>query len=216
MLDDGPEDVAGGSSEWCLIDPRSTIEECPYTFFVPSDAEKAALESGNLVKLIFESLDPEEDSIERMWVIFRGRDEHGYFGNLDNEPYDIQGLSAGDMIHFDDFNIIAVWEPKFDTPEDEDRFFARCHVDPRILYDDKRIGRLVRRKPKRQWWWSKPRLYPDTGWHIYANDESTPKRKEMEYVAIGALLNKDNSFLPLLDAPVGACLVRDGDKFRLT
>ncbi|MEP3453638.1 DUF2185 domain-containing protein [Tateyamaria sp.] len=217
MTDKASKNLEGPSRlGWELVDPRSTQEENPYTFFVPSEAEKNALVGGDLVKLIFESCDPNGGSVERMWVIYRDRDENGWYGQLDNEPFDIEGLSRGDEIHFKDFNIVGVWDTKIDSMDDEDRYFARCHVDQRIIDGSARIGRLERRKPKWFWWWQrKHQRFSDTGWHIFAEDNSTHKSAKMSYLAIGVVLNKDDSYLRLLDAPVGACLVRNGNEFHL-
>ena len=200
---------------WQLIDPRSIQAENPYTFFVPSDAEKNALEDGDLVKLMFECLDPDGGSIERMWVIFSERDENGCRGQLDNEPLEIEGLSQGDQVHFEDFHIVGVWDTKVDIVDDEDRYFARCHVDQRIIDGNANVGRLERRKPKWFWWWQrKYQRYADTGWHIFAEDDPTQSKTKMSYLAIGVVLNKEDSFLRLLNSPVGTRLVRDGEEFR--
>ncbi|MDA9207833.1 DUF2185 domain-containing protein [Octadecabacter sp.] len=210
---ENPEENAGRG--WQLIDPRSIQEENPYTFFVPSDAEKNALVDGDFVKLIFESLDPVGGSVERMWVIYKDRDENGLSGQLDNEPLDIEGLSLGDQVHFKDFNIVGVWETRIDSVEDEDRYFARCHVDQRIIDGSAKIARLERRKPKWFWWWQrKHQRYPDTGWHVFAEDDPTHNQTRMSYLAIGVVLNKDDSYLRLLDAPVGTLLVRNGNEFQ--
>ncbi len=214
MVDDVPENGPNlDVSAWQLIDPRPIQQENPYTFFVPSDAEKAALVPGDLVKLMFRSLSP-HNGTERMWVTFQGRDEVGAFGQLDNQPLDIPGLTAGDIIRFQDHHIVSVWEPKVDDISHEDRMFARCHVDPRILNGGARIGRIERRSAWRTWRpWRKDR-WPDTGWYIYANDNTRPRSRDMRYVAIGVVLNQDDSIRPYLSAAPGSRMIRDGDRFR--
>lgn len=194
---------------WRLIDPTPIREENPYTFFLPSQKEKSALVAGDVIKLMFEST--ELDTVERMWVEFQGKDEFGCYGELENEPYEIEGLSHTDMVRFDEHHILSVWKMKHDTIDDEERYFARCHVDQRILSGDCTIERLERRKPKWFWWWHK---YRDTGWHIFGPDTSD-QTPIMEYVAIGVVLNRDDGFLQFLDKPVGTKIISDENGFKV-
>lgn len=211
MVEQSPQNIGDGAG-WKLVDPRPSVIEYPYTFFVPSDAEKNALEKEDLVKLVFEG----PDSIERMWVTVKGRDEHVFFGELDNEPYEIAGLSRGDAIRFNDFHIVGIWEHKIPTEEGEDQYFARCHVDQRIVDGEARISHLERRKPRWRWWWQRKReRFPDTGWYIFADENGSNLGRKMVYRAIGSVLNRDDAFLEFLDAPVGTRLVREGDGFRM-
>ena len=214
MVDDVPDDGSDAdASAWQLIDPRPIQQENPYTFFVPSAAEKAAIAPGDLVKLMFRSL-ATPDGSERMWVVFQGRDDRGAFGDLDSQPLDIPGLTAGDRIRFQDHHVVSVWEPKVDDISHEDRMFARCHVDPRVLSGAMPIGRIERRRALFSWrHWRKDR-WPDTGWYIFAADGTTPRPRDMRYVALGLVLNRDDSILPHISAPVGTRMVRDGDAFR--
>lgn len=55
--------------------------------------------------------------------------------------------------------------------------------------------------------------YPDSGWRIRgrmgnASDEEMDARIP-KYVALGAVLNRDDSWLKHIDAPVGTRLMRD-------
>ena len=181
---------------WRLVDPRPIQEENPYTFFVPSEAEKAALVAGDIIKLIFEGPVSNEFFVERMWLKFEGRDAQGCFGYLDNQPYEIEGLHLGDMVRFQNYHIVSVLEPKIDLDaSDEDRYFARCYVDPALMDGKQKIGRLERRKPPRRWWRKKRDRFQNTGWYIYAEGTKKPWRRQMQYIAIGHILNKDDSIL---------------------
>ena len=172
------------------------------------------MEEGDLVKLIFESPDPENVSSERMWVLVQRRKNNEFYGVLDNQPYGIEGLNLGDEIRFNDFHIVSVEKHRLDETSDEGRYFARCHVDQRILQDDVEIARLERRKPKWVWWWKrKQQMFPDTGWHIFAEEDPSGSKIETQYVAIGVVLNKNDGFLNLLKSPTGTKLRRDGDVF---
>ncbi|MEP3636221.1 MAG: DUF2185 domain-containing protein [Paracoccaceae bacterium] len=216
MFDQTPDDFErGGNFGWRLLDPRPIHRENPYTFFLPSEAEKSAVEEGDIVKLAFESLDPDNGAIERMWVIYRGQDGDGWYGDLDNEPYDIEGLHLGDRIYFQSHHIYSVWDLKIDTADDEKQYFSRCHVDQRIIDGEADVVTLERRKPKRLPWWKRRReKYPDSGWFIFASAEEHAQAK-FQYVAVAVVLNQDDGFIDLLEAPVGSRIVKENGAFRM-
>lgn len=212
MFDDTADAFGqGGGRTWRLIDPRPSLRAHPYTFFVPSDGEINALEQGDLVKMMFEVTQGDETPVERMWVRFHERDPEGCIGRLDNVPYQIQGLAAGDVITFQPWHITEVQELRVDDAQDEERMFARCHVDPHVLDGTAPIQRMVRRKRR----WYEPRRiarYPDTGWYIYS-DRKLPARA-MKYVAIGVVLNADDSPLSHLRSDFGTRLKRSAKGFK--
>lgn len=55
--------------------------------------------------------------------------------------------------------------------------------------------------------------YPDSGWRLRGDwraiDEDAFAARKAAYVALGAVLNVDDSWLHLIDAPVGARFERD-------
>jgi hypothetical protein len=74
---------------WELDNGEQIHAEFPETFWIPPRETRDKLQRGDYVKLIFRiSLDDDEDpvSVERMWVVVRGRVGEFYFGLLDNEP----------------------------------------------------------------------------------------------------------------------------------
>ena len=78
---------------WCLDDGEDRHREAPETFWIPDLQQREALQPGDLVKLIFRiSVNDDEEpvSVERMWVIVRGRVGGNYFGILDNDPFGIE------------------------------------------------------------------------------------------------------------------------------
>lgn len=188
---------------WVLSDTRPMQEESPYTFFVPSDAEKAALEPGDLVRLRFEG----DAGAERMWVLFKGRDEKGCFGVLDNEPAEISDLHMHDEVRFQNHHILSVYELKVTTNEEiaaEGKFFERCYVALEIIKSAAKISKAERCLPRD----IEGESFPDTGWIIYAEGKENLPLEEMSYVAIGIVLNKDDGLLPFLEEPVGAVLYK--------
>jgi len=57
---------------YILLDPRPDAARAPYTFFLPSTSEIAAVGEDDLVKLMFEyTHDIEKWAVERMWVIVK-------------------------------------------------------------------------------------------------------------------------------------------------
>lgn len=198
---------------WQLIDPRPIRKEAPFTFFVPSDAEKAALQPGDTVKLMFEALE-EGEATERMWVTFEGRDADGMFGKLDNQPVGISGLALHDPVRFQDFHIVSVLNPRCTTGEEqaeEDRYFARCRVERAIIEGRARVA-LAERHDRQDVAQVK---FPDTGWRFYSTDTPDMQLDDMNFVAVGVVLNKDASLLDVLHLPVGTVVRRNPENGRL-
>ena len=188
---------------WRLLDAAQIAAGSKYTFYRPSDASIGKIAVGETVKLIFEfdNDDPSEPSAERMWVLVDAIDGQGHFrGRLDNEPYWIKDLQPDDRIEFRDIHII-------NTEHDDDdnivrKYLPRCFVTSRVLYDGERIGRLWREEPEQE---------NDSGWRIIAGDETQEYMDDSDnvaYVSLGAVLNRDDSVLSLLDAPVGSSFER--------
>ena len=74
---------------WELDNGESYHAEFPDTFWIPTLEARESLQRGDYAKLIFRiSFSDEDDrvSVERMWVVVRGRVGSTYFGVLDNEP----------------------------------------------------------------------------------------------------------------------------------
>lgn len=77
---------------WSLEDGEALHRQAPETFWLPALVQREALQPGDLAKLIFQiSVDNEDEpvSVERMWVIVRGKVGEQYLGVLDNDPYAI-------------------------------------------------------------------------------------------------------------------------------
>ena len=77
---------------WCLEDGEDLHRAAPETFWLPELEQRQTLQPGDFAKLVFcISVDNDEEpvSVERMWVLVRGRVGEHYFGVLDNDPYGI-------------------------------------------------------------------------------------------------------------------------------
>lgn len=191
---------------WWLTNAEESQRNAPYTFYRPSAETIGKLRVGNQVKLIFEFDNPDPEgqySAERMWVTITAIDGGRFKGELDNEPYELKALKYGDPVEFEACNIISTDVADPESP-DADRFFARCFVTRKVLYDGEKVGYLYREDPEQE---------NDSGWRIMAGTESSEYMNDSDnvfYVALGAVLNKDDSFLDLLESPSGSAFERDG------
>lgn len=189
---------------WHLADAAARVKEGKYTFYRASPDEILKVRTGENVKLIFafESADPKAPEAERMWVLVDSIDGTGGFtGRLDNHPAWISDLKAGDVVEFRDVHIINT---EHDNPDSiVSRYLPRCYVTQRVLREGSRVGYLYREEPDNE---------RDSGWRLFAGDES-PEYMEgagnVAFVSLGAVLNHDDSFLTLLDSPVGGAFARD-------
>jgi hypothetical protein len=196
---------------WRLDSAEERAKEAKYTFYKPSDKVLNQLKEGNICKLtfLFESDDPEAPSAERMWVIIDKVENGNFTGRLDNEPYYIKDLKVDEIIHFRTEHII-------DTDIDEDepslpsKYVDRCFVTNRILIDNQQVNYLYREDPETE----PDEKYKDSGWRFLAGDEDDvymDNPENTQYTSIGTVLNIDDSFIHLLDYPVGSSFIRDED-----
>ncbi|WP_158825014.1 immunity protein Imm33 domain-containing protein [Mucilaginibacter lacusdianchii] len=199
-------------SSWSLDNAIELQNEFPYTFYRPSDAviERLKPEAAT-VKLIFR-FDPYEKgqpSAERMWVIITSVNKDGtYKGTLDNDPYYIKDLKAGDEITFRREHII-----QYDTLDELDvedinaekveQYLKKCFVSNHIMLEGYKVGRLYREELDEKEY---------TGWIFmsgYETQEYVDDPNNLQYIAIGTVLNLDDSFIHLLEAPIGSEFERD-------
>lgn len=197
-----------------LDDPRPIAAGSPYTYFLPADAELAALEPGDHVKTIFrETAGGCEFDAERMWVLLDAIDGGFAAGRLDNEPSDMPSLRCGDAVRVPLTHVIDVnyregkqWP---DVPERRE-YWDRCLVDPCVIDGRSHADYLYREEPDMTRDGDK---YPDSGWRIRGTDEGIEEDKSVdkapEYVAIGVVLNADDRWLHLLDQEVGCAFKWD-------
>ncbi len=198
-----------------LIDPRPVTANARYTFFLPSPAEIAAVGKGDLVKLTFDyTYETEEWPIERMWVTVEDVGDADLTGVLGNQPFEkTSSLKVGDLIRFQRDCILSIqWaRPEAAPPPMEYReYWERCLVDECVLDGSKPVKYIYREEPDMQEDGDK---YPDSGWRIRGR-LSEASNKEMDarkpqYVAVGAVLNRDDSWLSLIDAPISSRFTRN-------
>ena len=182
------------SETWWLDDAQQIADENPYTFYKPSSEAIATLGPGNMVKLIFRfpALGRNTPTGERMWVEITKIGDDSYEGTLANQPYYMKGLKHGDKISFKQKHVISL-DIDDQQSGDHDRYFKRCFVTNRILRDGVKAKYIYKEEPDQE---------DDSGWRIVEGDEPDEYMENpdnISYVAIGIILNQDNSFVHLLD-----------------
>lgn len=98
-------------TEWGLLDAEAQHEAFPDTFPIPSRAERDALRTGDMVKLVF-VLDPPPSSgpnAERMWVEVRTTHDNGSFdGWLTNQPVVVTALEPSALVAFEANHVAGI------------------------------------------------------------------------------------------------------------
>ena len=150
-----------------------------------------------------------------MWVIVTEAAGLHLTGTLDNDPLDMPQLKAGDRVIFERQQIIdIVWNedrscPPPSAPERRS-YWDRCFVDDQIVDGQLKVEYLYREEP------DPPRegdKYPDSGWRFRCDTRGLTDEEyenpSFSYIAIGKVLNGDDSWLHLIDAPVGSAFLRN-------
>lgn len=111
---------------WTLEDGETIAAQYPDTFWIPEQAQREALQPGQVVKLIFriaveDEAGNEEVHVERMWVIVTGREGTLYQGELDNQPYCTDEMNPGFPVCFEARHVINIHQ----EGDDEDYTGAR-------------------------------------------------------------------------------------------
>lgn len=194
-------------------DPRPIAEGAPYTFYLPSENELLAIAPGDLVKLVIASVPPSPlHAAERMWVEVTRVGPDRCVGRLQNIPFDMPQLKLGRTIRFGRNDVIDIdWNAdRAVTPPSAPArrwYWERCLVDAAVIDDGARVGYLYREAPEMT---APEDAYPDSGWRIRALvDDDAYSDDAPLYIALGKVLNADDSWLHLIDEPAGCAFIRE-------
>lgn len=183
------------SKTWSLEDVSDRAKDARYTYYLPSKTALKLLKLGDAVKVVF-LCDVENDkgwSAERMWVQITKCGLWGYEGFLDNDPYYIPDIKAGDKVKFKSKHIIqlSIDDPEPNTVND---YVSRCYVTNSVLKGESKVSRLYREEPTNE-----EENY--SGWTLYSlsdSEEYLNNSENWNYISLGAILNKDDRFIGLL------------------
>lgn len=201
-----------------IDDPVQRALECPYTFFLPSAALVDAVRVGDHVKALVRAIPPSEKyDAERLWILVTAIGADWFEGTLDNDPIDMPLLRHGMTMRVPKVSVIEVQlaDAGRIPPErpGHREYWERCLVDNAVIDGDLKVDYLYREEPDMG---QEGDEFPDSGWRIRGDlrncsDEEIEARK-VSYVAIGLVLNADDSWLHLIDEPIGSKYIKDVDR----
>jgi hypothetical protein len=204
-----------------IIDPRPIAAQAKYTYFLPHAVELDAIESGDLVKLAFSAIPASEKwGGERMWVRVTSLDREMLEGTLESQPDDMPQLDAGALVAAPRTHLLDIIFENIDRRalpffEPRREYWERCMVDEAILHQGLSVHYLYRETPDLAGEHDK---YADSGWRIRGNMRNTSaeelSNRKAVYVALGAVLNRDDSWLHLIDEPIGSSFERNFETGR--
>jgi hypothetical protein len=199
-----------------VLDPRPIAASAPYTFFLPHDDVIAAISQGDLVQATIRSIPPSDQyDAERMWVRVKSTTPEWLEGKLESQPVDMPNLPVGATIRLRRSYVISVIldDPGRTSPaarHQQRDYRARCLVDQCVINGELKVGYLYREVPEPT---KDGQKFPDSGWRIRGDMRGTSieelAQRKAAFVALGAVLNRDDSWLHLIDEPVGARFEKD-------
>jgi hypothetical protein len=208
--------MSDNAPSFVFVDPRPIAAEAPYTYYLAPPAKVAAVELCDLVKVVVSAVPPSEKwGSERVWVCLTSIVGDRFEGTLDSSPYDIPALKQGDVLVFDRSFIIDVSfmnSAKYAAlpPDPRREYLDRCLVDQCVADGNVPVHYLYREEPDMA---QESDKHPDSGWRIRGDmrncSQDELEAREAEYIAIGMVLNSDDSWLHLIDEPIGSAFERN-------
>jgi len=184
---------------WYLEDARELAEAAPYTFYIPSTEVIAMLRPGDVVKLVFRNDEDDADNGEALWLRLSEIDGDDFTGLLENPPAVTPGLQLGDEIEFCSYHIVdtRLNDP---VPNIVQQYATACFVTRRVFDDEHPVGTLYRENPDE----TEEEMSDFSGWNMMAGDEDDTYLDNPDnwvYVSLGSVLDIDDRFIDVLDAP---------------
>ena len=105
-----PDDIVTRAIDFRLLDGEELHRSYPDTFDIPPHNLRHVLVPGDLVKLLFEIVDPPDDApgAERMWVKVAQVIGERYVGTLANQPVAITSVALDSPIEFEPHHVIDI------------------------------------------------------------------------------------------------------------
>lgn len=199
-----PADQSFVPHEWGLLDAEAQHDAFPDTFPIPTRAERDALRTGDMVKLVF-VLDPPPTSgpnAERMWVEVRTASADGsYDGWLTNQPVVITDLEPSALVAFEARHVAGIA-----LRRDEVSFDVKLKA-----VVSKRAIKL--HGPPGWAGFDEPLDEHDSGWSVTAGDEDADyfagdPQKVTEILTLGDLVQRYPALVEVFQAGTGEWVYR--------
>jgi hypothetical protein len=199
-----------------LEDPQAIRRQLPYTFFVPSKGDLAAVTAGDRVALRFRALSAVagQGAVTLPVDVTTGTGDQ-LVGVLAATSDSLSQLKVGQAVNFERRQIADFQKPG--QPSWVEGAQARsewvrhfCLVDEGVVDGRLAVHFLYREPPVPA---EEGDPYPDTGWRIRGDFRGMApgeaNRRSKIFVSIGVVLNQDDSWVHLKDAPVGSGFKRN-------
>ncbi|XUU59950.1 immunity protein Imm33 domain-containing protein [Erythrobacter sp. HA6-11] len=166
------------------------------------------------MKAIFRQIEGETKyGAERMWVLIERIENDVIYGTLDNDPLDMPLIEAGMPVAIPLSHVISTAfskdNPRPQTPERRE-YWDRCMVDLCVSEGRSHVDYLYRETPDMT---QEGDEFPDSGWRLRGLPEITDAEADLEnaiqYIALGAVLNKDDRWIHLIDEAPGVAFQWD-------
>ena len=195
-----------------IVDPRPLAKQCPYLAGLPNEECLNIISKSDTVKVRFRWL-------ERP----RGRGEHylgedvsidvlsvtpNYFEGRMTVPSDWPQPSSDVVIRFGKWAVTGVsfadpkYQPLAELPQE--KYATRCLMD-NSLVGGRKVQHIFRDEPKI---WRNDKISADSGWRV-STGSTFLDTGDVDYRPLYNVLYLDNSWLHLIDQPVGSAFKRD-------
>ncbi|HAF82252.1 MAG TPA: DUF2185 domain-containing protein [Brevundimonas sp.] len=198
-------------ADYRIVDPRPIAASAPYTFFLPNPLDVAALKDGDFIKATVKSV-PESAQwdAERLWFVITSVSDEAFEARLESDPRDMPNLEKGRVIQIPRPAVVdLIFSDDRAQTVGPREYWERCLVDGAVLNGARRIEFIYREDADN----TSDSAFHDSGWRIRATTSGLSaleaEQATVECVALGAVLNKDDSWLHLIDAPAGSAFLRD-------
>lgn len=191
-------------ADWGLLDAESQHEAFPDTFPIPTRAERDALRTGDMVKLVF-VVDPPPTNgpnAERMWVEVRTAHADGsYDGWLTNKPVVISSLEPSTLVAFEPRHVAGIALRKEEVSFDVKR---KAVVSRRALKLHGPPGWAGHQDPLDD---------SDSGWSVTAGDEPAgyfdrDPAEVTQVLSVGELVQRYPALVEVFQAGAGEWVYR--------